>query len=330
MAMTLIFYHNKSRDATGNGSAATGTPLPICQIKLYADLSAAAFKNKLEDELALWHVLQSLNVANGGCGDITASSFNDVAGQLAAFGYGPRTAFRQLNEGNGKFFRLCLIKGRAVIKIYGLVTVCRSLGIDRLTMDRHARLVNASSFNSLKKRRSQLFASVFKPEGVRANPMTRNTITTLTGLSRAQQKRYGKAAGIKHTPNFEVQPVTETDSRMITVPMQVAGKSRIYTVPRRLGNIYHTSQVSGRKGQTGSVQKALRSTKASLLSEGALLVRKAFFTSLKRLTRYYNGLMGQSREGFYLVRNNKRAIRGRLEWCHYQGSALPLFKGVEL
>ena len=135
-------------------------------VKLYADLSAAAFKNKLEDELALWTALQSLNVANGGCGDLTADSLNDLAGQLAAFGYKERTARRQLLEGNGRFFRLETIKTRCRIKIYSLLTVCRALSIDRLTLDRHCRLVNASAFNSLKKRRSQLFASLFKPEGV--------------------------------------------------------------------------------------------------------------------------------------------------------------------
>jgi hypothetical protein len=310
----------------GSGSAGD------IQVKLYADLSAAAFKNKLEDELALWQALRSIPTVKGG--DITCDSLNDLVGQLQVFGYGQRTAFRQLFEANGRFFRVCQIKGHTVVKIYGLLTVCRSLGIGRLTMDRHDRKVNAGSFNSLRKRRSQLYASIFRPEGVRAGPMTRETITTLTGLSKTQQRRYDVIAGIKRTPNYEVREIkrlpTDLDTVMVPVTMQVAGKSRIYTVPRRLGNIYHTSQVSGKKGQTGKVQKALRPHKASWLAEGTLLVRKAFFSSLKKLTHYYNGLKGHDRAGFYLVRNYLRVIEGRLEWCHYQEDPGPLFKGVEV
>lgn len=296
-------------------------------VKLYAELSAAAFKNKLKDELALWYVLQSFNVTNGGCGDITCDSLNDLAGQLAPFGYSRRTAYRQLVEANGKFFRIVEVKGRTTVRIYGILTVFRSLGITRLTMDRHVRLVDAGSFNTMGKRRSQLFASIFKPAGIRANPMTRETITTLTGLSKMQQRRYEIEVGTKRTPNFEV---THKDGSMMPVIMEVYGKARTYRVSRRLGNIYHTSQVSGKKGQTVKVQKALRPRKESLLNEGALLVKKAFFSSLKRLTRYYNGLKGHTREGFYLVRNNSRAFRGRLEWCHYQEEPLPLFKGVKI
>jgi hypothetical protein len=291
----------------------------IPPIKLYADLSAAAFKKGFTTQLELWHILRSLPSVSGG--NITADSVCQLVKQLIPYGYTERTAFRQLSEANRLFWCLCQVKGRAVIKIYGLFTVCKALGIARFTLGRNAKLVNAGVFNSLVKRNSQLYASIFKPEGVRANPITREVINRLTGLSITQQRRYEKAAGIRRTPNFEVQQI---NGHTLPVTMTVSGRIRIYTIPRRLGNTYHSSQELGHKGQAGRVAKTMN--KGSFLADETLPLSKVFFTSLRRVVSYFKGVKSSSK-GYYLVRNRYRLIKGRMEWCFHQDS-IPLFRGL--
>lgn len=296
-------------------------------VKLYADLGAAAIKSHRTNELALWSILRTLPSNN--CGDIVFDGIGELAKQLIPYGYTERTAYRQLTEANGRLWRMEQGKRRTVIKICGLLTVYRSFSIQKLTLDRHARLVEATGFNSLAKRNAQLYAAIFKPYGVRANPITRETITELTGLSITQQRRYERIAKIKRTPTFEV---TQNTIGGISTPvtMTVSGKSRTYTVPRRFGNIYHSRQDSGHKGQVCKAARALTSgSEESLLSDGALLpLRKLFHTSLKALVRYFKGHTGQTNTGYHLVRNKYRYIKGRLEYCLYGQIPLPLFEGV--
>jgi hypothetical protein len=256
----------------------------------------------------------------------------DIVEALAAFGYTPRTAYRQLVEAKSPFYRVEVQKRRTVVKIYGLLTVCKALG-STLAGDKHGRLVDADQFNNLHKRDSQLYASIHKPYDAMANPMTRQVITELTGLSIMQQRRYEKTAGVKRTANFEVE--YNGDGKHQIATMQVAGKSRYYTVARRLGNIYHTNQGNGRKGQAVKVHKALQPRRASFLTDGVLRVRKCFFSSLQRLTRAFRGYPEGTEAGFVLVRNRFRAIKGRMEWCWEESAPppplppLPLFEWMK-
>lgn len=281
-------------------------------IKLYAALSSAAFSKGKQDHLALWSILRSLDtLLFNGCGDLVFPSVEVLVYLLQDFGYTRRTAFRHLNKGNGEFWRLCHQKGSFVVKIYGLKTVCLALDTF-LNGDRHARLVTREQFNTLAKRRSQIYASIHKPEGVRSNPITRQKVQELTKVSRVSQWRYDKTAGIKKTNNFEVD-YRPGDNTAYAVTMEVKGKRRLYNIPRRLGNTYHTQQEAGHKGQTRNVSKALKASKASLLSEKALKVNKCFHSSLSGVVRYLKGHQDID-SGFYLVRNNKRLIKGRMEW----------------
>lgn len=297
--------------------------LSIPPVKLYADISAAALRTKQTNTLALWHCLRALPSVKAG--NITGRSITDVAGQLSVYGYSLSRTIHLLYEANGLFWRVCEQRGRTTIKIYGLLTVLRQLGITRFTLDRHARIVEAGKFSSCQKRNSQFYASIFKPEGQIANPITRETITAITGLSLTQQRRYEKLAGvgIKRTPNYEMERAP--NGGLTPVIIQVPGKTKLYSVPRRLGNIYHTQQGSGCKGQLGKA-RLVRGVKAPLSSEGVLPLTKLFFTSLRRIVRYFKGT-NRERQGYILVSNKDRCIRGRMEWQFYHTTALPLFKG---
>lgn len=271
------------------------------------------------DQLALWSLLRSFD---NGSGNLVINTRSQLVTLLKDFGYSPDTTKRLLRKADGRFLQLHEGIRRAVIKIYGLYTVCRSYNIT-LDGDKHARLIPAEDFNTLNKRRSQLYASIFKPHGVTANPITRETITKLTGLNKAQQIRYEKAAGMKRTPNFEVQ---EVKGQYIPVTTEVYSKSRVSVVPRRLGNTYHTHQEVGNKGMTRRVHKALTHVKESFMPDEALKVRKCFFTSMSRALRYFKGFQNETdKTAYYMVRNAKRVIKGRLEWCfHQQGDTTPL------
>ncbi len=69
-------------------------------VKLYPELSAAALKAGLKKELALWYELRAIN-SNGSSRLVRK---NGVAGLVEDFGYTQSTAYRLLNDGDGKLW----------------------------------------------------------------------------------------------------------------------------------------------------------------------------------------------------------------------------------
>jgi len=295
-------------------------------VKLYADLSAAAFLKKQTVELSFWHCLRAIN-ANG-CGYLLGRNLEEILAPLETFGYSRSTAYRHLARGRDKFWGVIETPRRAVVKIYSLKVVATTL-MTTLDGDKHARLIPAAAFSTLAQRRAQLYASLSKPEGIRVNPVTRENLTTRTGVNERQQRRYEKKAGVKRTNNYESQRDGD-----ITSPVwaeyhslnKSTGVVKTYRKHRRLPNIYHSQQQPGCRGQATQVHKVLKKREQDLLGKrsesssphgGAaqlIKVMKVFFPSCKALLRGFRSTQGHDRQGFCLIRNPLRVIPNRLEW----------------
>ncbi len=296
------------------------------QVKLYADLSEKAFLNDKVDELIFWHCLRAIN--QNGCGYLLGRNLDEILAPLETFGYSRSAAYRQLAKGEGKFWQTIQSPRHTVVKIYSLKTVAMILSTT-LDGDKHARLIPAAAFSTIAQRRAQLYASLSKPEGIRANPVTRENLTTRTGVNKRRQRRYEKKAGVKRTNNYESQ----SDGN-ITSPVwaeyhslnKSTGVVKTYRKHRRLPNIYHSQQQPGCRGQATQVHKVLKKREQGLLGKrsesssphgGAaqlIKVMKVFFPSCKALLRGFRSTQGHDRQGFCLIRNPFRVIPNRLEW----------------
>ena len=278
-------------------------------VKLHADVSMAAFRKKVTIQLSMWHCLRSINSWGSGVLDFDYA----IDYLVNNFNYSLKTAYRHLSKGNGLFWTLSYHNTQRRVEIKALKSVCEYLGT-YLTGDKHCREVKATDFNTLLKRRGQLYASIHKPQGIRSNPICRATIQGMTGLHKVQQRRYEKVHGkvlVLRNSNYEVE---ELNGKYTLSRHVVEGKSRTYSVIKRMGNIYHSRQQPGHKGQTGKVSKELKHNK-SLMSEGALVrLTRSYFTSLRRLLAHIRRHKQQD-SGHYLLRNKNRLVKGRLEWC---------------
>jgi hypothetical protein len=141
----------------------------------------------------------------------------------------------------------------------------------------------------------------------------------MTGLSKGQQRRYEIVAGIKRTPNYAV--VFQDTGRSHTVypeKMIVEGKSREYTINKRLGNIYHTHQSMSSKGQLKGLPSVSEGVRSSISGEARRPLSRRFFKSYKALMTVLSRRgKEEEHQGFCLVNNGYRSVRGRLEWCSY-------------
>lgn len=292
----------------------------ICQapvfVRLVGELSIAALKSKEDKELSLWYALRSLNSWGSGVVDLEWA----IKSLTAHYGYSKSTVYRLLTSGNGKFWGIQLAMGfmrhnrRSRIEIYGIKTVAEYLGICGMS---HFVKVPISSFRTLQQRRAWLYASLFKPKGVIANPMCRQTIQEQTGLDKTQQRRYETTAGVRRTPNYAFFAVNEKrgtghtpQKKLIYTPQKqlIVTRTKQYFVPKRLGNTYHSQAEPSSRGILKKVSSLLR--ERSLISDEAQFPRR-YFRSLRKLIRDRK----RQPDSHFLISSKKRLIKGRLEWC---------------
>ena len=278
-------------------------------VRLIPDISAAAIKQKQTLECGLWLRLRALNAWGSGFLDAEAA----ILGLQYYFGYSRSSAFRQLNKANGNYLALKWYKGRSTIKIYGLKTVSEYLSIGRFT-DTHFRDIPAADFPR-ERTRGQLFASLAKPHGIRANSMSRETITERTGLHKVQQRRYEQREHIARTPNYAFQqsisPLDQEKFRPVKI--QIFTKSKGFrSINKRLGNTYHSKQQASGRGMLRKVNAELNGF--SIPAEAPTLIQR-YFATFKELIKGLVRHKENDKEGSYLIPSRKRIRKGRLEWC---------------
>jgi len=248
------------------------------RVRLVPDLSASAFKTKQTRELALWHCLRSLNTT--GCGHISLETAIEQLSQVFAFRR--RTVFNTLSLGEGVFWtRKATLQG-TTINIKSLKDIFVMFGTSLLNIARFYE-VPAEKFQSLKERRLALWASIHKPKGVKANPISRDSIETYTGIQRRRQQRYDKSGLVARTPCYRPQFIQQP----------------------RLPNIYHNKAQPGHTGMLIKVRRLIRSFK----TDEALEPRR-YFNSMRKLTKTRD----RADVSYVLTNSHQRHIKGRLEW----------------
>ena len=279
---------------------------------LIPDLSAAALRQKKHKELALWHRLRVLDISG------TGVLINEIAieGLVKTFGYSSRTAYRHLELAEGRLWRRSTHRTGPVIEIYGLKTACEYLGTWLNRADRHFRELPASWFQ-LGQERAQLYASIHKPQGIRANPISRQSIEEYTGLDKCQQLRCEKKARVRKTATAGVCQVIDKDGRTRVVPERqlIITKKKQYQVNKRMPNIYHNQAGASSKGMLKRVGSQLR---RSLIPDEAIPTRRYFKghkSLLQSVREHFRKEHYLPFEGYRLLRNNDRLIKGRIEWC---------------
>jgi len=275
---------------------------PLRPLKLYPILSAASLKAGLDKELALWYELRAINVT--GCGRL---DLNDALPALVNyFGYSKTTAYRLLQAGDGKLWSIYQTHrrpGLSQIKIYSLSQVAEYFNTPSVS---HPIEISIDDFKGRNLKRAWLYASFFKPDGSKAKPISRASITAATGVKRRQQQRYDKAAGIKRVANFACQQ--DGKGNLTPIRHLVDGKSRQYLKDRRLGNTYHSRALTAHRGMTKKINAILRHRS---LIWGEAPLPKRFFLSARSFIRSPQ----RHNEAFILVNKRDRLIPGRMEWC---------------
>jgi len=252
--------------------------------------------------------LRSLNYWGSGKLDLELAK----EGLQNEFGYTQRQLARHLSLGNGSFWQIIPHNGSSTIQIYALKAVCQYFST-YLDGNKYYRDLSAQRFNTLRARRSQLYASIHKPEGIKGNPISRQSIEEYTGLSRIQQRRYEKEAGIKQTPNYAMQQ--DQEGKIVSIKQEIFTKKEGHRlVNKRLGNTYHSKQQASSPGMLRRTRQNLIGRQSLIPDEAKKLLVRRFFKGARRLVKAIVAFKGIS-EGYYLIRNQNRHIRGRLEWC---------------
>ena len=246
------------------------------KVRLVADLSAAAFKTHQDKELALWHCLRCLNSNGSGYLDLEVA----IEGLKLAFGYSRRSIFRLLAKGEGQFWHRIYAVRAPVIKIYGIKSVFVYFAIQLNNTARFVE-VGADRFNTLKKRRLALWLSIPKPRGIRANPISRQSLEDYTGVNERRQQRYDKEARVKRQATWRPQNKEQP----------------------RLPNIYHSPVVPGPRGMLLKVRRYLKSFE----NDGAFELRR-YFDSIPKMMKTKHRVD----EVYLLTRANQRRIEGHI------------------
>lgn len=250
------------------------------RVRLVPDLSAAALKTKQHKEYALWLCLRALNPKGDTCIHVEPA----IQALCHVFGYSRRTIFRTLASGEGKFWHRFDGKRGSVIEIHGLKSVFLMFDTP---FNNTARFIDvpAGLFGDPRARRQAIWKSIYRPKGIRANPISRAAIEDYTGTQRRTQQRRDKESRVKRTSN-----------RIVPVDGQRQ---------RRLPNIYHSEYEPGPKGQLRKVRRYLKAFR-----NDEELELKRYFSGVRAILKNKH----HSDICFIPVRSNKRQIKGRMEW----------------
>lgn len=274
-------------------------------LRLIPDISAAALRSHQSKELAVWYILRSIDQAVFGGSGVIDKDYATRA-LVTRFGYSSRSASRHLSAGEGVFWESYFCHSHIRLSIRGLRVVCKHLGTN-LETDRHFRKIPGELFNTPSKRKAQIYASCHKPASVVANPITRQSITKYTGLTKSTQRRLERIAHVRRVPHYAMQKVGDT---IIPQKVEIRTRTKAYWLDKRLPNSYRTQQEPDTKGMLRSTSKRLR----SLIVDEAQQLQKRYFTNIRKLTKALSSRGQGIWEGLYKVRPIERTVRGRQEW----------------
>ncbi len=292
------------------------------KIRLITDISAKAFWQKRTKELALWNCLRSLNSTGSGKID----SKRAISGLQRVFHYSISTIYEHLARGEGTFWHTVhLHNGRTRIDLQGVLSASKALSITRFT-NTHFVEGSVADLDSTDKRRSQIYASIHHPKGIKLHPISRASIEEFTGISKPRQRRLEKLGHVRRFATYAVTYNNETE-HCEPRTMRVYGKSRSWTIQQRLPNMYQSTKLQpGPHGCLKNVDRLVRSfvgREGEGEGEPASELTKVFFNTyyglVKALAHSQDGATGYAR-----VTPQRAVVRGRQEWALVQNRIEPI------
>lgn len=240
-------------------------PTPITSehpVRVYGELSAAAFQRGEDLPLAMWYALRALNTSGSGVLD-----YGRALTSLTEYGYTEGTARRHLRQGLGTYWTFeAADDGRTQIRLFSLLRISAALGVSRLSWPVE---VAARAFRGLKRRRAAMFVAWLAHR--KDKPISRQSITTATGLGRRRQQRYDTIAHTGKRPNWAF---SEDHSGLHPWPERLEGKSQLYWQIRQLPNSFVTTVTRAPLGMARRVNARLR--RCSQTADATLRARRYF------------------------------------------------------
>ncbi len=239
------------------------------QVKVIAELFAAARQRHQDLEVGLWFCLRALNLSGSGILrlDATLQALQD-------YGYSPQTVRRILRKGDGAYWRLDRTRGTRII-----LTGLKRLAVDHYPGVRMSTKVaiQPQEYRGVHQRRAIGYqAWLVHREDL---PTSRQAITQATGVSRRSQQRYDRTTKTGKRPNYAF--AYDQDGQLQPMTHGVEGKSQMYYQIRRLPNTYVTHMHRLPRGMIRKVN-----ARASEVFERADATRKRrYFESGKAAAR---------------------------------------------
>lgn len=195
----------KERPPGGNPAAASGAATPnnkqphyttggaqtqplFC--KMYPVLGQRALLLERDRELRLWCLARAVD--DQGRGQVRISDLAAAARRHGIKGFSRACISRLTRQGDGTFWNIFERDGERWISLVGLARVALALGVDRLA----GRPVVVPFPQKLQEFRAWLtYAGFSDSEGEYSNPISRQTLTKITGKTDRTQRNYARALG---------------------------------------------------------------------------------------------------------------------------------------
>ncbi len=229
------------------------------KLRFIPELNLAALYKKKGGLLFLWYCMRAIDTKGHGMMDFAPT----LEALVRNFKYSKSTAYRILM---GKGFWDIRQRPEADgtmttrIKIWGIKQLCLYLGI---SLSKHTHHIEIPVESVPKTGKSALLWSTgaYKPIGVLANPICRQSLEEMTGIERRKQQRWDSQANTLRAPTKAKYHDPKTH-KLRPLTKEIRTKKGRYRIQKQLGNIYHSRGDRAPRGQLKKVAEALEKAKA--------------------------------------------------------------------
>lgn len=283
------------------------------KLRFIRELNLAVLIQKKGGRLFLWYCLRAIDTKGHGMVDFTPT----LEALVRDFNYSKSTAYRILmGKGFWDIRQRPEADGTTTtrIKIWGIKQLCLYLGI---SLSHHTHHIEIPLESVPKTGKSALLWStgIYKPIGVPANPICRQSLEEMTGIERRKQQRWDSQANTLRAPTKAKYHDPQTHKLRPILQEIITGKGskkKRYRIQKQLGNIYHSRGDRAARGQLKKIAKALDRNSESFNTDGPGLpggaspstsIVRRYFKSVRDYVRaHQKGKAGE--EGYCPTKKN--------------------------
>lgn len=257
-------------------------------VRTYPELNLRAIKIGKLKELRLWYLLRTSDGKGSG----------RLFRQEARYGMSYETLRRTLNSGKGTFWEVKPRKdGDYWIELRSPAKVCFALGVLKLSRD--PVVIPVEHFSSTNQFRIFCHHAWHAKED--ANPISRTTMTSLSGAAKSTQVRYDKKTNAVVTKNRVLTGRVSADG---SIPQEMyEGGNYILSDGREVKTLPNSYYVDLKKAPRGRIRHINRELKARQMGRETEIYGRRYFQTAKDYSRCKHRhetsylLAGEYREG---------------------------------